>query len=114
MATASQTLGARARTRESTKRKIDVKEVLRATYKEFSQDDMSGLAAESAYHILFSLFPLAIFGAAVSAVINRMFGLDLFNKIMSALTSSLPEDARKAIATPLANVLQNQQGGLLS
>jgi membrane protein len=112
MATATRTLSARQRTRQ--KPKVDYKEVARATIKEFSQDDCTGLAAESAYHILFSIFPLAIFGASMSAIINAVFGLDLFGKIMSALTSALPPDARSAIATPLAKVLSNQNGGLLS
>lgn len=86
----------------------------RATIKEFSQDDCAGLAAESAYHIMFSIFPLAIFGASMSAIINSIFGLDLYGKIMTALTSVLPADARTAIATPLAKVLSNQSSGLLS
>ena len=34
------------------------REVVRATIKELQQDDFFGLAAESAYHILFSIFPL--------------------------------------------------------
>jgi membrane protein len=112
MATATRTMNAPQRTKE--KPKIDYKEVARATIKEFSQDDCTGLAAESAYHILFSIFPLAIFAASMSAIINSIFGLDLFGKIMSALTSVLPSDARSAIAAPLAKVLSNQSGGLLS
>jgi membrane protein len=112
MATATRTLSAQPRTKQ--KPKIDYKEVARATMKEFSQDDCSGLAAESAYHILFSIFPLAIFGASMSAIINSIFGLDLFGKIMSALTSRLPSDAATALSGPLAKVLSNQSGGLLS
>ena len=112
MATATRTLSARTRTKQ--KPKVDYKEVARATMKEFSQDDCSGLAAESAYHILFSIFPLAIFGASMSAIINSIFGLDLFGKIMSALTSRLPPDAATALSGPLAKVLSNQSGGLLS
>src|SRR5262249_11680685 len=114
MATASQTLRARERARASTKRKVSYKEVIRGTIKEFSQDDMTGLAAESAYHILFSIFPLAIFGAAVSAIINVVLGLDLYSKIMDATTSALPPDARNTLSEPLAKVLNNQSGGLLS
>ncbi len=112
MATATRTFATRPHTRQ--KPKVDYKEVARATIKEFSQDDCAGLAAESAYHILFSIFPLAIFSASMSAIINSIFGLDLFGKIMSALTSVLPSDARTAIADPLAKVLSNQSGGLLS
>ncbi len=112
MATAARTLSARAETKQ--KPKVDYKEVARATMKEFSQDDCAGLAAESAYHILFAIFPLAIFSAAMSAIINRVFGLDLFAKIMAALTSRLPTEAATALSGPLAKVLSNQSGGLLS
>jgi membrane protein len=112
MATATRTMNVRQRTKK--KPKVDYKEVARATIKEFSQDDCAGLAAESAYHILFAIFPLAIFAASMSAIINSIFGLDLFGKIMSALTSALPSDARSAISAPLAKVLSNQNGGLLS
>ncbi len=112
MATAMRAMSGRQRTNQ--KPKVDVKEVARATWKEFSQDDCAGLAAESAYHILFSVFPLAIFAASMSAIVNSVFGLDLFAKIMDALTSALPPDARSALAEPLAKVLGNQSGGLLS
>lgn len=112
MATATRTMTVRQQTNQ--KPKVDYKEVARATMKEFSQDDCAGLAAESAYHILFSIFPLAIFAASMSAIINSIFGLNLFAKIMDALTSMLPGDARSALADPLAKVLSNQSGGLLS
>jgi len=112
MATATRTLATQQKAKP--KPKVDYKEVGRATLKEFSQDDCTGLAAESAYHILFAIFPLAIFSAAMSAIINRVFGLDLFGKIMSALTSRLPPEAATALSGPLAKVLSNQSGGLLS
>ena len=37
-----------------------------ATFKRFRRDDCSGLAAQAAYHILFAMFPLALFAAALS------------------------------------------------
>lgn len=112
MATATQTLRETRRPQTDTKRTVF--EIGKSTVKEFMQDDCMGLAAESAYHILFAIFPLAIFAASMSAIINSIFGLDLFNRIMNALTSVLPTDASSAIADPLKQVLQNQNGGLLS
>ncbi len=112
MATATRTLSTQPKAKQ--KPKVDYKEVARATIKDFSQDDCAGLAAESAYHILFAIFPLAIFAASMSAIVNRVFGLDLFGKIMSALTSRLPSEAATALSGPLAKVLSNQSGGLLS
>ena len=112
MATATQTMSARQQAEQ--RPKINFVELAKASYKEFSQDDCLGMAAESAYHILFAIFPLAIFAAAMSGIINRVYNLDLFNRIMNALTSRLPADAAKAIAEPLKQVLTNQSGGLLS
>lgn len=112
MATATRTLRESRRAQTDTKR--SAVEIGKSTFKEFMQDDCMGLAAESAYHILFSIFPLAIFAASMSAIVNSIFGLDLFNRIMTSLTSVLPSTASSAIADPLKQVLQNQNGGLLS
>jgi len=97
------------------KPKVDYKEVATSTFKEYSQDDLSGLAAESAFHILLSLFPLAIFGAAMSGIINVAFpGLNLFNRIIDSVFSGLPSNAASAIRPVLEQVLKNQSGGLVS
>jgi len=97
------------------KPKVNYKEVATSTFKEFSQDDIGGLAAESAFHILLSLFPLAIFGAAMSGIINVAFpGLNLFNNIINAVYAGLPGSAADAIRPVLTQVLNNQSGGLVS
>lgn len=113
MATATQRLRS-GTAAGATPRKVNVKEVAVSTFKEFSQDDCSGLAAECAYQILFAIFPLALFAATMSGVVDRVYKLDLFNKIMGALTSRLPADAASAISKPLAEVLQSQANGALS
>lgn len=87
--------------------------VATATFKRFLRDDCSGLAAQAAYHILFAIFPLALFAAALSATVNALFGLNLYNTIMTSLTSVLPGEARTAIAEPLAAVVNHRSGGLL-
>ncbi len=112
MATATRTLSTPQQARQ--RPKLNVIAIGRSTFKEFQQDDCTGLAAESAYHILFAIFPLAIFSASMSAIINNAFGLDLFGRIMSALTTQLPADAASAIQEPLKQVLSNENGGLLS
>lgn len=99
------------------KPKVDAKEVAISTFKDFQQDDVQGMAAESAFHILLSLFPLAIFGAAMSGILNLAFPqLDLFDKIIEGVLAGLPEQVRVAIKDPLTEVLagQNQSRGLLS
>jgi len=117
MATTTMPKRAQSRNHSATgqKPKVDWKEVLTSTFKEYSQDDLAGLAAESAFHILLSLFPLAIFGAAVSGIINVAFpGLNLFNNIIGAVYAGLPTEAANTIKPVLEGVLKNQSGGLLS
>ncbi len=98
----------------ATRRKVDIKEVAISTFKEFSQDDCGGVAAESAYHILFSIFPLALFAAAMSGIVDHVYKLGLFDKIMGVLTARLPQEAADTLSKPLAEVLQSQNGGALS
>ncbi len=101
-------------TRKQPKPKIDIKEVVTATFKDFSQDDCSGMAAESAYHILFSIFPLLIFSASMSAIFDRIYKLGLFGKVTDQLYARLPAEAATTLKGPLTDVLGNQSGALLS
>ena len=45
---------------------VEWKTVGKATFKEFSRDDVPMIAAAMAYHFLFALFPFAIFLAALT------------------------------------------------
>lgn len=80
----------------------------------FARDDCTHLAAASAFYIFLAIFPLAIFAAALSATLNRLLHLNLFDTIMNALTSILPPSARDAIRKPLEKVVSSRQEGLLS
>ena len=96
---------------------MDWKEVITSSYKDFQQDDVQGMASESAFHILLSLFPLAIFGAAVSGIINFAFpNLNLFNNILNGVFAGLPPEAAKAIEPVIRDVIagQSESRGLLS
>jgi membrane protein len=87
--------------------------VIVTTFRRYRRDECSGLAAQAAYHILFAIFPLAIFAAALSALANALFGLDLFERIMASLASVLPSEARDSIAGPIAAVVNHRSGWLL-
>ncbi len=91
----------------------DCRAVAIQAWKRCQRDECSGLAAQAAYHILFAIFPLALSGAALSALVNAAFGLNLFDAIMASLTSILPAEARAAIAAPVAAVVNHPSGWLL-
>jgi membrane protein len=91
----------------------DLAALIVATVKRSLRDNCSGRAAQAAYHILFAIFPLAIFAAALSALANSLFGLDLFDAIMASLASVLPQEARVTIVAPIAAVVNHPSGWLI-
>ncbi len=115
---ATTTIGSGAQTASTPeKTKVDWKEVLTSSFKDFQQDDVQGMAAESAFHILLSLFPLAIFGAAVSGIVNFAFpDLKLFDNILQGVFSGLPREAAMAIEPVIRDVIagQSESRGILS
>ncbi len=56
-------------------------------FHEIRQDDVSGLAAEVAFRLLFSLPALAIFFAALSAQVARYTGVDVFAYLQTQISS---------------------------
>ena len=94
---------------------VDVVATAKATLKDFRKDDLQGLAAEVAYHFLFSIVPLVIFLTAMSGFISRMVGVnDAMSSITTWLFENLPTEAAEAVREPIQNVITNQSGGFLS
>lgn len=86
----------------------------KAAIKEYSNDDVSGMAAEMAYHFIFALFPFVIFLAALAGFVGRIVGQgELFTNIMDMLYKAVPT-AADALRGPLSEVLNNQRGSALS
>lgn len=86
----------------------------KAAVKEYTNDDIPGLASEMAYKFIFALFPFVIFLAALTGIIGRAIGQgNLFNNIMNYLYQAVPT-AADAIRKPLEDVLLSNQGGALS
>jgi membrane protein len=96
-----------------TRRSVDLRAAVTLAWKRCRRDECSGLAAQAAYHILFAIFPLAIFAAALSALVDTLFGLDLFDAILASLASVLPSEARASIVGPIAAVVNRRSGWLL-
>jgi len=96
---------------------VDVVATAKATFKDFKDDDLQGLAAESAYHILFSVVPLLIFLTALTGFVSRQIGV---GDVVPAITdwlqreSNLPRETQQAVLEPIVNTLRAQAGGFLS
>lgn len=83
--------------------------------KEFSADDIGGLAAELSYRYFLALFPFFIFLAALGGFIASAASIDdPTQKLMNQIGESLPADARSVLETQVRSVLEGHNGGLLS
>jgi len=85
-----------------------------ATVKE---KDLSGLAQQIAYNILFALAPLLIFITALAGWVTQIVNSDLQNPAEPVLTwmrDTLPKDAATFLEQPMNNALNTSPGFLLS
>jgi membrane protein len=65
--------------------------LIRATAREVLDDDIMGLAAQTAYYFFFSLFPLFLFAAPLLGIIGDK--QRIIDRVMTQLAGTLPGDA---------------------
>ncbi|MEO6397570.1 MAG: YihY/virulence factor BrkB family protein [Tepidiformaceae bacterium] len=84
-------------------------------FREFSGDDISGLAAELSYRFFLALFPFFIFLAALGGFVAAAVSSgDPTQRLMDQIGSALPADARSILEDQVRGVLDSRSGGLLS
>jgi membrane protein len=88
---------------------LTLKELAKRTWREASEDNVFGRAAELAYYFLLALFPMLIF---LTSLVGFLPGLR--EAIMDSLAMIVPADAMKLVRDTLADVTANRSGGLLS
>jgi membrane protein len=82
---------------------------------EIRDDDVSGLAAEVAFRLLFSLPALAIFFAALSAQVARYTGVDAFDYLEKQISSpAIPPSVDNSINLILKAAKDGGHTGVLS
>ena len=87
--------------------------LLRATAKEVLDDDIMGLAAQTAYYFFFSLFPLFLFAAPLLGILGDK--QQLIDRAMSQLAGTLPGDALDLVRGVVQDVvLAEGAPGLMS
>ncbi len=84
--------------------------LLKRTFKEFSNDDMSTYASALAYRALFSLFPFLLF---LMALLGFLHLPEFFAWLREQASLVLPPVALDQV-NPVIDQLQEQKGGLLS
>ncbi|WP_188455193.1 YihY/virulence factor BrkB family protein [Virgibacillus oceani] len=81
-------------------------------YKRFEEDDVFGLAAQLAYFFLLSLFPFLLF--LVTLIGYLPVDQLAFEGFMDFIETYAPSDITKLINNNIPQLLNNQNGGLLS
>lgn len=94
---------------------VDVVPVLKETGRQFMQDKVTVLAGDSAFRLVLSLPPLVIFFAAMSSLLNRYSGLDVFGWLETQVQEAPVPGAAEEMLTLLFDTADQQGGpGLLS
>ena len=86
-------------------------ELAKRSIKEFLADDMATYAAALAYHVLFALFPFAIFLIALLGVLHIP---GFFDWLLGQARTALPQDAYGRVEQVIGQVRGQARGGLLS
>jgi membrane protein len=95
--------------------RYDPVEVAKVTFRGFREGDLQGQAAETAYHVLFSIVPLLIFLTALTGFVSSWIGVDdTIDEVTTWLEENLPDETAAAVLDPIEQVLETQAGGLLS
>lgn len=85
--------------------------LLKATFKEWSEDKSSRLAAALAYYTVFSLAPLLMI---VIVVISFIFGDESKSVVIDQFQSLVGQEGAKTIQTAIENTNKSQGGGTIS
>ncbi|WP_217476725.1 YihY/virulence factor BrkB family protein [Stutzerimonas stutzeri] len=85
-------------------------ELLKRTFKEFSNDDMTTYASALAYRAIFSLFPFLLFLIAMLGMLDLQ---NFFDWLRQQVSLVLPPDALDLV-NPVIDQMQTQKSGLLS
>ncbi|WP_407296054.1 YihY/virulence factor BrkB family protein [Stutzerimonas zhaodongensis] len=85
-------------------------ELLKRTFKEFSNDDMTTYASALAYRAIFSLFPFLLFLISLLGLLDLQ---EFFTWLREQVSLVLPPDALNLV-NPVIDELQEKKGGFLS
>lgn len=93
------------------------KSVFRQVVAGVKEKDLTGLAKEIAYDVLFATAPLLIFITALTGAVTQVVNNDRPNPaepVLNWMMDKLPSEAAQFLKEPVANALQTSPGFLLS
>ena len=88
---------------------LNLKRLTKETVAQIGDNDIPGLSAEMAYHSALAFFPFLLFLAGMTAVLDRIFGIeDLTGRIVAQLGEVLSADATAVAEAVIEEVRQSQ------
>lgn len=96
---------------------VEAKSIGKQMMDALKEKDLSGLAQQIAYNVLFSLGPLLIFITAAAGAVTQVVNDDMENPaepVLQWMEDTLPADAAEFLQEPMANALETDPGFLLS
>lgn len=99
---------------EAVTRDVSIKDTAKEVFKQFGEDDVPGLAAEVAYHLVFALAPLLIFVLSMAVIIDSFTGVDVSGQLQDLITEHAPSEAQEVLDTLVQNAVTEASGGFAS
>lgn len=95
--------------------KVDVFPVVKETGQEFMRDRVTVLAGDAAFRLVLSLPPLVIFFAALSSLVNRYAGLDVFGWLETQVQEApMPTAAQDMLTLLFDTAAEQGNPGIMS
>src|SRR3954471_24064264 len=85
-------------------------ELAKRTFKEFSEDNCLGLAAQLAYYLLLALVPALVFLIALTS----FFPAQAIDQLMNSVATVAPGEMTQLVRDQFTSIAQGQHGGLLT
>lgn len=94
--------------------KTGAKAVVMQFVKEFQGDDLAGMAAEIAYHLIFAIPPLIILVVMAAALVNQYSHLDVVSNLQQFVDKRAPADLASVLDSVVGNAVGKVGGGVAS
>jgi membrane protein len=88
-----------------------VVDIARETFKEFSSDDVPGMAAGVAYHAIFALPPMLVVIVSLAAIVNQFTSVPVADNLTETIERSAPEETRVLLLDLVDKAVENVGGG---
>lgn len=99
----------------STKAKrLPLKQLGKQYMEEFKKDDLTGMAAEIAYYLIFAIPPMLILLVMGAAILNAFTDVPVVENLRDMVTQNAPETMQDVLNSVINNAVAEVDGGLAS